>query len=138
MLEIKKQHPDYIWIAQYKDGNKFCEYKDDEQNKFDDIDLDRLSKLIIVGKNGECSINLQTGEFDIFGIKIKSNTLPQGKYRPIWFKRHRHDFTPEGEKHSCQYVFGVQTTILEGQVETNYQQLFWIQEDGSVLINGQK
>jgi hypothetical protein len=93
MLEIKKQYPDYIWIAQYEDETKFCEYEDGEQNKFDDIDLDRLSKLIIVGKNGECSVNLQTGEFDIFGIKIKSNTLPIGKYRPIWFKRHRHDFT---------------------------------------------
>lgn len=126
--------PDYVWIAEYKDGTRLLEYKDNVQSFFKDIDEDNLKRFIVVGKNGECSVDMETAEFSIFGLKIKSNTLPLGKYRLVWFKRHRHDFSPEGEKHTVQYVFGVQTTVNE----TNYQQLFWIQEDGSVHINGEK
>ena len=146
MSEIAIQcnpHTQYTWGVQYENDLYFYEFDNGVQHLFDQIDLSRAEKFFIHDHEGEniFGVNLLTGEFNLNGIDMESNSLPPlkagEKYRPIWFKRTKTILNPrdlDARKETVQYVFGVQTTF-EGK---NYQQLIWVQEDNSIRINGEK
>jgi len=156
-LRLNPEFPWFTWIAEHEDGSFLREYDlNGTQHLLKEIDESKLAKFIIENANEQrCWVDLKTGEFNLFGLSFFSKTLPtkylrigtsdedeihqlklpDQKYRYIWFKRHTRVANINEElSHLCQYVFGVQIT----HEDKNYKQLFWIQENGTVLINGEQ
>lgn len=145
-LRVQGDFPAYIWKAVFVNGTQLFEYEDNgTQHLLREIDESKLEKFEIYNEEGKkFSVNVKTGEFDLNGLRMQSYSMPKVlkedgtsdlEYRIVWFKRIRKDFTPDnGVITTIQYVLGMQTTYED----KNYKQLVWIQEDGSILINGDK
>jgi hypothetical protein len=133
----------FIWNALYLDGSSLPEFEGNKQHLFREINQDNLEWFSINGVNGYFSVNVKTGQFDLNGLNVWSYNLPRiekkdgtsdVKYKLVYFKRKRIDFYPEGRKTTIQFVIGLECNYSN----KNYQQLIWVQEDGSVIINGFK
>jgi len=135
-MEIKITPPDldYEFICHYDNGEKLLQNANTKnEHHFGDIDKEKLERFELVGNGKSYSVNMRTGEFDLNGVKVFFDDLPQdGEYKLIYFRRVRQMIN--SDESSVKYCFGLQCNY-EGK---NYQVLVWINEDDSLSIGDKK
>ncbi|MFF3150985.1 hypothetical protein ACFVRU_57195, partial [Streptomyces sp. NPDC057927] len=66
------QWQDFLWMANFINGQKLCEYdiKTHEKNDFHKINKDLLSRFGLFGQGMDLYFDVNTGKFNINGLEI--------------------------------------------------------------------
>ena len=100
-----------IWIAQYNDGTSLRQFNpDNSENLFKVIDQDKLEEFCLLDNEIAYSVNLNTGIFNINGLKLGFDEVSKDDdLRLIYFRRVRQNMgaTPSVD---VTYNIGYQTT----------------------------
>lgn len=131
MIEIngEKYVPQYLFEADYNDGQSYIQGSDDKsiqeegKNAFYDIfykpykPLADLIKFHIVGQGHRYTVSMIDGHFEIDGLAFQAYEFPLKEYRLIFYKTHRHHFTPAGKTvgHEIDFVIGWQGNDAKGK-----------------------
>lgn len=149
-IEVNKQdNLVYEFVCYYNDGHSTLQkFNTPEELQFKDIDQDKLILFELTDGQRSYTVNFQTGEFNLNGTIVnfdlgevvtnsEGNTykiFPE-KYRLIYFRRVRKDFTPDqGIITSIRFAFGWQT-YLNG---VNHQRIAIIEPNNTVTFINKK
>jgi len=140
---------DYSLIA-YK-GDKYMEFDGDScLTDFGKIDKDGLTKIGWSNGDGETIVaNLIDGSFDLNGFElfidlgllgkdavgnVRAVPISELKLEPIWFRRVRQDYAPDGITTTVKYCIGWKARY-EGKVS---QKIAILDSFGGVTISDRK
>lgn len=114
----------YLFTVGYRDGDEFHQGADDASltreggSAFTDVRLDDVAWFRLQGDGRQIGVDLSDGHFEVDGLQFWVNDdhnhfTPETKLRLIYFRRHRHDFTPDRVElaHDVTYYIGWQATI---------------------------
>ncbi len=119
------QCPDpWYWVAHYSDGTQLCEYDDDGQHGWKEIDQSKLTAFELVP--------LQEGLVHHI-LKVSADS------RPIFFRRRTISVNINGEVpvetgRDVFHVVGFQKTFGKGKHQKSYKCFVFIFQDGSTIL----
>ncbi len=113
----------YLFKADFEDGSSILQTQDDvssvdpTRSAFFDV-LTHESKLtefhlVNEDRSVSASLTLVTGEFSLNGARfyLDHAGIPDGTYRLVYFRRHKHMSGTEGQSHEVSFFLGWQTTL---------------------------
>jgi hypothetical protein len=147
-MEIHSPDFEYNLIAEKGEERKEFSGKECMVD-FKNSGIEGLTKIGWENKDRSIFANLIDGSFEINGKilvidlgvsgkdkdgNIKILSFDEMKLEPIWFRRIREDYKPEGKTVTVKYCIGYKTNI-DGKV---YQKILLIDEDGTTTLSDRK
>jgi len=105
----------HIWTAIYSDGTTLQQFDENKENKFGDIDQEKLIAFRIDKNDKHIIVDLKYGIFGINGniFEIPNISYKDETYRLIYFRRVQQSMgtAPGAQDQSLSSFIGFQTTI---------------------------
>ena len=109
-------HLKYLFTAIYTDGSTLVQTQQDVSSKdwqrsaFYDVEHDKLQAFGIESDTDAILVHLDTGDFELNGVRFGSYDKEVTNRRLIYFRRHRHQFSLGMDEigHDIEYHLGWQ------------------------------
>lgn len=111
------------WKAVYYDDSELLQYSDGVENRYKDIDRDKLKRFDIINEDKKKT--------------ILSVYFPKDENRQLIYRRRTFvEMGPEGQKRVIVYLVGWRQTYMTLVGPRNQIVINYIHEDGSISLDG--